>query len=77
MNRVPGTCTTVTKDLTFVSFEYLEDEGKEGRDVKLLKEKMIENSPNLVTETYKIQETESIPKSINSKKFITRYITNI
>lgn len=48
---MPGTCTTVTKDLTFVSFESLEDEGKEGRDVKVLKEKMIENSPNLVTET--------------------------
>ena len=54
MNRVPGICMTIPKDLTFVLLESWKKR-KRSRAVKVLEEIMAENLPDLAKEVYRFK----------------------
>lgn len=73
MNRVPGICMTVPKDLTFVLLESWKKR-RRSRAVKALEEIMAENLPDLVKEVYR-SRTKLYSKKRKYKDTASRYIT--
>jgi len=74
MNRVSAICSTITKDLTFVSSEFWKEK-TEGKAEKALKEIMAGNFPNMTKDiNLQSKTSERIQNKISSKISTPRHI---